>query len=60
VKKRLELLEVNVVVPWEGSVQPMSMIMATMAEAKTMYSLKPKKLFKLDLNRDIYLLWHET
>jgi hypothetical protein len=60
VKKRLEFLEVNVVVPWEGSVQPMSMIMAMMAEVKPMHSLKPKKLLNLDLDRDIDLLWHET
>jgi hypothetical protein len=45
-KKELELLEVDVVVPWEGSVQPMSMIMAMTAEAKPTYSLKPKKLLK--------------
>jgi len=52
-KKKLELLEVDVVVPWEGSVQPMSMIMAVTAKAKPIYSLKPKKLLKLDLDRDI-------
>ncbi len=52
-KKKLELLEVNVVVPWEGSMQPMSMIMAMMAEAKPTYSLKFKKLLILDLDRSI-------
>jgi hypothetical protein len=52
-KKKLELLEVDVVVPWEGSVQPMSMIMAMTTEDKPIYSLKPKKLLKLDLDRDI-------
>jgi len=59
-KKRLALLEVNVVVPWEGNMQPMLMIMATMAKAKPMYPLKFKKLFKLDLDRELDLLWHET
>jgi hypothetical protein len=42
VKKMLEFLEVNVVIPWEGNMQPMSMIMAMMVKAKPMHSLKPK------------------
>jgi hypothetical protein len=53
VKKELELLEVDIVVPWEGSAQPMSMIMVAMVETNPTYSLKPKKLLKLDLYRDI-------
>jgi len=40
VKKELELLEVNVVIPWKGSTQPMSMIMARTVESKPTY-LKP-------------------
>jgi hypothetical protein len=41
---------------WEGSVQPMSTIMATTVEAKSIYSLKPKKLLTLDLDRNIDLI----
>jgi hypothetical protein len=37
-EKELELLEVDAVVPWEGSAQLMSTIMAMMMEAKPTYS----------------------
>jgi hypothetical protein len=40
---------------YKGSAQPMLMIMVMMTKAKPTYSLKPKKLFKLDLDRDINL-----
>ncbi len=49
-KKKLELLEVDVIVLWEGSLGGKR---AMTMETKPTYSLKLKILFKLDLNRNI-------
>jgi hypothetical protein len=40
-KNELEHLKVDAMVPWEGSLQPMSMIMVAIMKAKPTYSLKP-------------------